>query len=131
MIRVFDVQEGLEMAVRGAEELSDEKVVSKAHITSPAGVIIDGTTARTLAAGDNGRPIYFTSATDVTLTMAAGLGAGFAVTVIQGGAGEVIFAAGGQTMLIAGGLTKTSGPGAMAVIIAPVANTFVISGTLA
>ena len=102
-----------------------------AFILNPAGIITDTTAARTLSAGDNGRVLYFTGATPIALTMAAALGAGFACTVIQGAAGQITFAAGGQTMTIAGGLTKTASAGAMASVLAPAANVFLIAGTLA
>jgi len=61
-------------------------------------IVTEATTARTLSATDNGKIIYCTSGSATTITCAAGLGAGFNVTIIQGGAGKVTVAAGGQTL---------------------------------
>ena len=108
---------------------SATKVTSGSYALSSAGIVIDGTTSRTLSSADNGLVLYFTSITDITLTLAA-LSAGFSCTILQGAAGQVVFAAGGQTMTIAGGFTKTSGVAALAAIVSPLAGTFFIGGSL-
>jgi hypothetical protein len=95
------------------------------------GVIITETTAsRTLSATDSGKIIYCTSGSAVTITCAAGLGAGFNVTLIQGGAGKVTVAAGGQTLVSYSGLLSTAGQYAVISLICPVANTFLAAGNL-
>lgn len=106
-------------------------ISADAYQLSTSAIITDATTSRILSSGDNGRVLYFTSTSDVTLSMASGLGKGFSCAVIQGAAGQIIFAANSQTMTVAGGFTKTSSAGAMASVIAPAANVFFVSGALA
>jgi hypothetical protein len=93
-------------------------------------IVTDATTSRTLSATDNGKIIYCTSGSAVTITCAASLGAGFNVTIIQGGAGKVTVAAGGQTLVSYSSLFSTMGQYAVISLIAPVANTFVAAGNL-
>jgi hypothetical protein len=93
-------------------------------------IVTDATTSRTLSATDNGKIIYCTSASAVTITCAASLGAGFNVTIIQGGAGKVTVAAGGQTLVSYSSLFSTMGQYAVISLISPVANTFVAAGNL-
>ena len=93
-------------------------------------IVTEATTARTLAATDNGKIIYCTSASATTITCAAGLGAGFNVTIIQGAAGKVTVAAGGQTLVSYSSLFSTMGQYAVISLIAPVANTFIAAGNL-
>jgi hypothetical protein len=93
-------------------------------------IVTEATTARTLGATDNGKIIYCTSGSAVTITCAAALGAGFNVTIIQGGAGKVTVAAGGQTLVSYSSLFSTMGQYAVISLICPVANTFVAAGNL-
>lgn len=93
-------------------------------------IVTETTTARTLSATDNGKIIYCTNGSAVTVTCAAGLGAGFNCTIIQGGAGKVTVAAGGQTLVSYSSLFSTMGQYAVISLIAPVANTFVAAGNL-
>jgi hypothetical protein len=110
------------------QSASTKKVTVQQMLT---GVIVtDATTARTLSATDNGKIIYCTSGSAVTITCAASLGAGFNVTIIQGGAGKVTVAAGGQTLVSYSSLFSTMGQYAVISLIAPVANTFVAAGNL-
>ena len=95
-----------------------------------ANIITEAGTTRTLSAGDNQKVIYCTSGSAVTITCAAGLGVGFNVTIIQGGAGKVTVAAGGQTLVSYSSLFSTMGQYAVISLIAPVANTFVAAGNL-
>jgi hypothetical protein len=97
---------------------------------SSGALITEATTTRTLGAGDNGKIIYCTSGSATTITCAAGLGAGFSVTIIQGGAGKVTVAAGGQTLVSYSSLFSTIGQYAVVSLICPVANTFVATGNL-
>lgn len=57
--------------------------------TAPVPVNLQAGTSYTLQPSDNGALIEFTSSQPVTLSVPAGLGAGFAVTVVQMGAGAV------------------------------------------
>jgi hypothetical protein len=93
-------------------------------------IVTEAGTARTLSADDNGKVIYCTSGSAVTVTCAAGLGKGFSCTIIQGGAGKVTVAAGGQTLVSYSSLFSTMGLNAVISLISPVANTFIAAGNL-
>lgn len=93
-------------------------------------IVTESGTTRTLSAADNGKVIYCTSGSAVTINCAAGLGAGFNVTIIQGGAGKVTVAANGQTLVSYSSLFSTMGQFAVISLICPVANTFVAAGNL-
>ena len=99
-------------------------------IISPSQIITVSGTSRTLSAGDNGTILYCTNAAAITITCAAGLGAGFSVTIIQGGAGKVTIAAGGQTFVSYENRMSTMGQYAIITLISPVANTFVGAGNI-
>jgi hypothetical protein len=116
------------LSVTGTSTLTD--VAAADYTLLPAGIITEATTARTLSAADNGRVIYCTSGSATTITCAAGLGAGFSVTIIQGGAGKVSVAAGGQTLVSYSSLLSTMGQYAVISLVCPVANTFVAAGNL-
>jgi hypothetical protein len=105
-------------------------ITADAFILSSAGIITEATTARTLSASDNGKVIYCTAATAITITCAASLGKGFSCTIIQGGAGKVTVAAGGQTLVSYSSLFSTMGQYAVVSAICPVANTFLLAGNL-
>jgi hypothetical protein len=93
-------------------------------------IVTESTTTRTLSATDNGKIIYCTSGSAVTINCAADLGVGFNVTIIQGGAGKVTVAANGQTLVSYSSLFSTLGQYAVISLVAPVANTFVAAGNL-
>lgn len=93
-------------------------------------IVTESTTSRTLSATDNGKVIYCTNGSAVTINCAAGLGAGFNVTIIQGGAGKVTVAANGQTLVSYSSLFSTMGQYAAISLICPAANTFVVAGNL-
>jgi hypothetical protein len=109
---------------------SGKTVPSTGFVLEAGGVITEATTSRTLSAVDNGKIIYCTSGSATTITCAAGLGAGFSVTIIQGGAGKVTVAAGGQTLVSSSGLFATLNQYAIISLICPVADTFLASGNL-
>ena len=112
-----------------AVQSSTTKKVTLSQVLT--GVIVtEATTARTLSATDNGKIIYCTNGSAVTITCATGLGAGFNCTIIQGGAGKVTVAAGGQTLVSYSSLFSTMGQYAVISLLAPVANTFVAAGNL-
>ena len=102
-----------------------------AYILTSAGIITESTTSRTLSAGDNGKIIYCTSGSATTITTATGLGAGFSVTIIQGGAGKVTVAQGASTTLVSySSLLSTMGQYAVISLVCPVADTFLAAGNL-
>jgi hypothetical protein len=121
------------MSLRAVAKLLNEvytSLVSGSYQLSAAGIITEATASRTLSAADNGKIIYCTSGSATTITCAAGLGAGFSVTIIQGGAGKVTVAAGGQTLVSYSSLFSTMGQHAVISAICPVANTFLLAGNL-
>lgn len=63
-----------------------------------AGSVETITAGRTLANADHGKTLYYTGATNITLTIPAGLLAGFRVTVVQGSSGKVTAAGSGVTV---------------------------------
>lgn len=85
----------------------------------------------TLVPGDDGDVITFDSATDVVLTVPAGLEAGFNVSIYQLGAGRVtIQGAAGVNVLNRLSRFVTAGPNAGAGIISTGNNNFQITGDL-
>jgi hypothetical protein len=104
---------------------------SSGFTLSASGIITEATTSRTLSASDNGKVIYCTNAGTTTITTATTLGAGFSVTIIQGGAGKVTVAQGASTTLVAySSLFSTMGQYAVISLICPVADTFYAAGNL-
>lgn len=93
-------------------------------------IVTESSTSRTLSATDNGKIIYCTSSSAVTINCASGLGAGFNCTIIQGGTGKVTIAPNSQTLVSYSSLFSTMGQYAVVSLIAPVANTFVAAGNL-
>lgn len=101
-----------------------------AFILSPDGIITEAGASRTLSANDNGKVIYCTRATAVTITCATGLGKGFTCTIIQGGAGKVTVAAGAATLVSYSSLFSTMGQNAVISLISAVADQFIAAGNL-
>jgi hypothetical protein len=93
-------------------------------------IVTEAGTSRTLAAGDNGKIIYCTSGSAVTITCATGLPVGFNCTIIQGGAGKVTLAAGAATLNSFGALFSTNGQYAAISVISPATDEFVAAGNL-
>ena len=100
------------------------------YIITADAIVTESGTTRTLSAADNGKVIYCTSGSAVTINCAAGLGAGFSATIIQGGAGKVTVAPNGQTLASYGSLFSTLGQYAVIATVSPVANTFILTGNL-
>ena len=124
------VQSGVTKQVSVTNLTSGKAVAATGYQLESGGIITESGTTRTLSATDNGKVIYCTSGSAVTINCAAGLGAGFSVTIIQGGAGKVTVAANGQTLVSYSSLFSTMGQYAVISLIAPVANTFVAAGNL-
>lgn len=119
---------GVDLTLSGT--LTTGAWASSGFTLSSSGIITESTTTRTLSASDNGKVIYCTSASAVTINCAAGLGAGFSCTIIQGGAGKVTVAANGQTLVSYSSLFSTMGQYAIISLLSPVADTFVAAGNL-
>ena len=100
------------------------------YIITADAIITESTTTRTLSAADNGKIIYCTSGSATTINCATGLGVGFSVTIIQGGAGKVTVAANGATLASYSSLFSTMGQYAVISLISPVSDTFVAAGNL-
>jgi hypothetical protein len=93
-------------------------------------LITESGTSRTLSATDNGKIIYCTSGSAVTITCATGLDVGFNATIIQGGAGKVTLAAGAATLNSYSGLLSTMGQYAVVSVVSAVADEFIAAGNL-
>jgi hypothetical protein len=106
-------------------------VTANRFIFSPGSINAQTGTSYTLNANDNGRVVTLNNSAPVTLTCPPGLGSAFSCTVIQLGVGLVTATAGGgATLLALGGSLSFSGQYAMATVVAPAANNFVIAGQL-
>ncbi len=125
------VQGGATVKVSVTNLTSGKSVPATGFQLESGGIIADATTSRTLSASDNGKVIYCTSSSAVTITTALSLGAGFSCMVIQGGAGQITFAQGTSTTLASyGSFLKTAGQYAVVSVVSPVANTFILGGNL-
>lgn len=112
-------------------DLGGGYVKSGAFQMASGAIVTEATASRTLSASDNGKVIYCTNSSAVTITTASGLGAAFSCTIIQGGAGQITLAQGSSTTLVSyGSLVKSAGQYAMMSIINPVADTFYLGGNL-
>ena len=95
-------------------------------------IITDATTSRTLSSGDNGKVLYFTSSSAITVTTATGLGAGFSCLIIAVGSGQITIVQGASTTRVnRSSQYKSAGQYAEISILCPVANTFIIAGDTA
>ena len=124
------VQSGVTKQVSVTNLTSGKTVAATGYQLESGGIITESGTTRTLSATDNGKVIYCTPGSAVTINCAAGLGAGFSCTIIQGGAGKVTVAANGQTLVSYSSLFSTMGQYAVISLICPVANTFLAAGNL-
>lgn len=86
--------------------------------------------AYTLVASDEGKVLLFDNASDVTLNLPV-LTAGFTCTVIQIGAGEVVFTASSTTINNRQGHTKTADQHAIASLIYTATNVIYTAGDTA
>ena len=112
-------------------DLTSGRVVNSIGYTiSSNAIVTEAGTSKTLSASDNGKVIYCTSNSAVTINTATGLGAGFSCVVLQGGTGQITFSQGASTTLVSfANLLKSAGQYAMVSLVCPVANTFVLSGS--
>ncbi|MDB5569063.1 MAG: hypothetical protein JWN93_246 [Hyphomicrobiales bacterium] len=125
------VAAGAERARASSAGLSADVMSGNAFRLGASAVVTDAANARVLGAADNGKLLYFTAATPIVVTAPADLGAGFSCAILQGGAGQVTLAAGaGASVSSYQNATKTAGVNAMASVVAPVANGFVLAGAI-
>jgi len=87
-------------------------------------------TSYTLQASDNGGVVAFTNASPVTVTVPAGLGAGFNVGIVQVGAGVVTPTPASTALHHRLSLSKTAGQYAYMTLVAYSADTFLLSGDM-
>ena len=123
-VTVLDGTEPLPLVQSGVTKKATVSQVLTGQLITETG------TTRTLSATDNGKIIYCTNGSAVTINCAAGLGVGFNVTIIQGGAGKVTVAAGAATLVSYSSLFSTMGQFAVISLISPVDNTFLAAGNL-
>jgi len=104
---------------------------SATYLLNPATFVTEAGTSRTLSNADNGKVIYCTSGSAVTISCPDGLSVGFNATIIQGGAGKVTLAASGSATLNSySALLSTMGQYAVVSVISPVADEFIAAGNL-
>ena len=94
-------------------------------------VVTESGTSRTLAAGDNGKVIVCTNGSATTITVPASLATGFAVTVIQAGAGQITFSASSTTINNRQSHTKTAGQHARVGLVQTSSDTYNLGGDTA
>jgi len=88
-------------------------------------------TTYTLAVGDNGSLIRFTSATAVTVTIPSTLSVGFSCACAQYGAGQITFAAGvGSTVNSYLAQMRTAGQYGEVSVVCVAAATYLLAGSL-
>lgn len=87
-------------------------------------------TSYTLVPADDGCALNFNSATDVTLTVPAGLPVGYNISVYQSGTGKVLFVESGTTIKNRLLRFKTAGLDAAVGLLATGTNIFHVSGDL-
>ena len=73
------------------------------------GVVDTLTASRSVSNADNGETLYYTGASNITLTIPSGLVPGWWCRVVQGGAGKVTFAGSGVTVSGKQGHLSTGG----------------------
>lgn len=112
------------LGVGAADNVQHAAVTADAYIVTSAAIIADAGTSRVLSASDNGKTIVFSSSSAITVTVPAGLGAGFSCGFIQAGTGAITFTASGTTLNATGGLLTTSAQHSLAAILATSANVF-------
>lgn len=85
------------------------KVTAGAFTISPSAIINDAGTSRTLSSTDNGKTLVFSSNSDVTVTVPAGLGIGYSVSCIKTGSGNLTYSASSTTLQSSAGSLTASG----------------------
>lgn len=87
-------------------------------------------TTYTLLASDNAKIVTISNASPITLTIPAGLPAGFNCSVVQLGAGQITFSASGTTINNRQSFTKTAGQYASATVLQYNTDAFITQGDM-
>lgn len=85
------------------------KVTAGAFTIAPSAIINDAGTSRTLSSTDNGKTLVFSSDSNVTVTVPAGLGIGYSVSCIKTGSGNLTYSASSTTLQSSAGSLTASG----------------------
>lgn len=121
------VQSSQTKKVTVAELTSDRVVDAKGYTVNSSAVITESGTTRTLSASDNGKIIYCTSSSAVTITTASGLGTGFSCSIIQGGTGQITVSQGSSTTLVNNNnFFKTLAQYSVVLLLTPTDDTFIL-----
>lgn len=115
------------LAVLGANTFTAAQT-APAYIVGSTNVNAQTGTTYTLVSGDNGKVVTLSNAGAITVTVPSGLGAGFACTLVQLGAGQVGLTASGTTINSDGTLTHLKAQYAAGSLYAYAADTFVFAG---
>ena len=112
-----------------ADDTTSGKITAAGYAISA--VITESGTSRTLADSDNGKVIVCTNGSATTITVPASLATGFAVTVIQTGAGQITFSASSTTINNRQSHTKTAGQHARVGLVQTSSDTYNLGGDTA
>tara|TARA_B100001123_G_scaffold9901_1_gene12127 strand:+ start:2877 stop:7730 length:4854 start_codon:yes stop_codon:yes gene_type:complete len=112
-----------------ADDTTSGKITAAGYAISA--VVTESGTSRTLAASDNGKVIVCTNGSATTITVPASLDTGFAVTVIQAGAGQITFSASSTTINNRQSHTKTAGQHARVGLVQTSSDTYNLGGDTA
>ena len=109
--------------------ITTDGITSDYYRTSSDMIVEESTTSRELGTSDNGKIIMCTNSSATTLTVGTTVGtAGFSVTVIQAGTGQVTFSQSSTTINNRQSHTKTAGQWAVVSLICRTTNNFVLAG---
>lgn len=100
------------------------KVTAGAFTISPSAIINDAGTSRTLSSTDNGKTLVFSSNSDVTVTVPAGLDVGYSVSCIKTGSGNLTYSASSTTLQSSAGSLTASGRYSVSSILGIATNTY-------
>ncbi|MFV8343964.1 beta strand repeat-containing protein [Flavobacterium sp. XS2P39] len=119
----------------GVESLTNKSITGSSNGTSTIvgfNTVVNtvSATTYTLVQADNGKVLNFTNGSAITLTIPAGLSAGFNCLIVQYGAGVITLTGSGTAVVNKSNYTKTAGPYSIATIVSPVTNVFITSGNM-
>lgn len=121
------VEDGATKQATVAELTSERVVDAKGYSINTSAIITESGTSRTLSSVDNGKIIYCTSSSAVTITTASGLGVGFSCSIIQAGTGQITIAQGSSTTLVnTNNYFKSLAQWSVSLLLCPVADTFIL-----
>ena len=110
---------------------TNKRLNSSGYALLNSGIITSSSNTITLSESYNGKFLYLTSNSNITVNTAPMLSVGFSCTVIQANSGIInIRAVSNTTILSYLNFANTSGQYASASIFSPTANTFFLTGNL-